>query len=322
MRKVGEYEVLETIGTGSFSKVKLVLHIPTNVFFVAKIVQKTNHRVETDIRLEISILRRLRHRNIVQLVEILESSNNYYIILEPVLGGDMCSLILSHERGLDEGLVAHLFFQLVAGLHACHQNGVAHRDLKPENLLLTGERVLKISDFGLSRLHAKSYFHAKAEEYAHTLTGTLAYVSPEVLDGSYDAFKADIWSLGCILYVMLTGQFPFGPANDACELGERIRDGKICEMPRSVSEGARGLTMWLLSRDPTSRPSLDEVATHRFLRQQVPMRSIMVLTKSRRAVILAPSAEEFSTAIPEGDEKLSHASSLRPQDMDCQYIVL
>lgn len=296
---VGEYEILETLGTGAFSKVKLVRHLPTNVYFVAKIIQKSNQQVETDVRLEISILRRLRHRNIVQLIEILESSNNYYIILEPVLGGDVCSLVLSQEGGLAEDFVANLFFQLVAGLRACHQNGVAHRDLKPENLLLTGEKVLKISDFGLSRLHKQSNFHAEAEEYAHTLTGTLAYVAPEVLDGNYDAFKADIWSIGCILYVMLTGQFPFGPTTDACELGERIKDGRVCEMPKSVSENARELTMWLLSRDPASRPSLDEVATHAFLRQHVPAKNIMALTRSRQAKILAPDPSEFSSAIPE-----------------------
>ncbi|CCD21423.1 Protein kinase domain [Trypanosoma vivax] len=299
MGRVGEYEVLETLGTGAFSKVKLVRHIPTSIFFVAKIIRKSSQSVETDVRLEISILRRLRHRNIVQLIEILESPNNYYIILEPVLGGDVCSLILSHESGLPEDMAAKLFFQLVVGIRACHQNGVAHRDLKPENLLLTNENILKISDFGLSRLHKQSHFQAKVDEYAHTLTGTLSYIAPEVFSGNYDAFKADIWSMGCILYVMLTGNFPFGPIIDASELQERIRKGTVCEMPKTVSENARQLTLWLMSHAPENRPSLDEVSQHSFLTDHIPVKNILSLTTSKYLAPLVLNPAEFSSEIPE-----------------------
>ncbi|KEG12172.1 putative protein kinase [Trypanosoma grayi] len=305
MGRVGEYEVLETLGSGAFSKVKKVRHIPTDVCFVAKIIPKTNQRVENDVRLEISILRRLKHRNIVQLVEILESPNNYYIILEPVLGGDVCRLILSQDGCLSEDIVATLFFQLVAGVRVCHQNGVAHRDLKPENLLLTEGSVLKISDFGLSRLHKQSNFRAELNEYAHTLTGTLAYVAPEVLGGTYDAFKADIWSMGCILYVLLTGCFPFGYTTDARELEERIKLGRICEMPKTVSKNARELTLWLMSRNPDDRPSLDQVALHPFLADHVPMRHIEALTRSTQPLPLAANPAEFSSEVPEEDRQAS-----------------
>ncbi|RNF00358.1 putative protein kinase [Trypanosoma rangeli] len=303
MGRVGEYEILETVGAGAFSKVKRVIHIPTGACFVAKIIPKHNQRVENDIRVEISILRRLRHRNIVQLVEILESPNNYYIILEPVLGGDVCNLIASQDGSLAEEVVAGLFFQLLAGVRACHQNGVAHRDLKPDNLLLTEDNVLKISDFGLSRLHKQSNFHAEIDEYAHTLTGTLAYVAPEVFGLTYDAFKADIWSMGCILYALLTSCFPFGHTADEREMEERIKMGRICKMPESVSEEAKKLTLWLMSRRPEDRPSLDQVALHPFLKRHIPMKHILALTRNRNAKPLMANPDDFSSEVHDEEKQ-------------------
>ena len=268
MGRVGEYEVGKVIANGAFSTVKLAVHEPTGKTYVAKILPKTNRDVENDIRVEISILRRVRHENVVQLIEILESPRNYYIILEPVMGGDLCALIMKTQNGLDEAAAAELFLQLLNGLHACHKNGVAHRDLKPENLLLTPENTLKISDFGLSRLHKVSKIQARDEEYANTLTGTLAYVAPEVLRGQYDAFKADIWSMGCILYVMLTCRFPFGAAQGR-ELEERIKAAQIIDLPPHVSAAAKDLTLRLLSVHPKDRPNLDEIAAHPFLAAQL-----------------------------------------------------
>ena len=209
MGRVGEYDMGRTIGAGANSKVKLVVHCVTKQPYVAKIIPKTNRDVETEIRVEISILRKVHHENVVQLIEILESPRNYYIILEPVLGGDLCSLVVNSQNGIEEGVAADIFSQILAGLYACHQKGAAHRDLKPENILLTVDGKAKISDFGLSRLHRQSNFNAQSHEYAETLTGTLAYVAPEVM-GQYDAFRADMWSLGCMLFVMLTCRFPFG----------------------------------------------------------------------------------------------------------------
>jgi serine/threonine protein kinase len=269
MGRVGEYEVGKVIANGAFSTVKVAVHEPTGKTYVAKILPKTNRDVENDIRVEISILRRVRHENVVQLIEILESPRNYYIILEPVMGGDLCALIMKTQNGVEEPLAANLFLQLLNGVHACHKNGVAHRDLKPENLLLTPESLtLKISDFGLSRLHKVSKIQARDEEYANTLTGTLAYVAPEVLLGQYDAFKADIWSMGCILYVMLTCRFPFGSAQGR-ELEEKIKAGDVIAMPAHVSPEARDLTLKLLAINPKDRPNLEEIAAHPFVSPQL-----------------------------------------------------
>jgi serine/threonine protein kinase len=274
MVRVGDYDLLETIGSGAFSKVKTVLHGPSQTNFVAKIVSKREGNVEKEVRLEIAILRRVVHPNVVRLIEILESANNYYIILEPVLGGDLCDLIMKDENvsGLPLAQVRRLFSQLVSGISACHAVGVAHRDLKPENLLITENGMhLKISDFGLSRLHRRSEGSALANEYAKTLTGTLAYVSPEVLVGRYDAFKADIWSMGCILYVMSTGRFPFGSAVGE-ELEQRIKTGVFEPMPNTTAGELRDLVAKMLVYEPDRRLPLEDIRAHPFLKEQEEIR--------------------------------------------------
>lgn len=305
MRRVGDYEILDVLGEGAYSKVMRVHHIPTGCVFVAKIIPKTNQQVENDVRLEISILRRLKHRNIVQLIEILESSNNYYIILEPVMGGDLCDVIMGMDSPLPEQDVAALLIQLVAGIHACHRNGVAHRDLKPENLLLGTDGTLKISDFGLSRLHRESNFQASTNEYSHTLTGTLAYVAPEVFEGSYDAFRADIWSLGCIAYVLLTQNFPFGSTNDPHALEERIRNGEPSAMPLFVSAEAKDLCRWLLSPRPEDRPTLDEVSQHEFFKKNLPREYLAAAMNRKTPIVQGANMNEFSSRVED-----AHPSSL------------
>lgn len=302
MVRVGEYELLNLIGEGAYSQVRRVRHIPSGGCFVAKIIRKTRESIAQDVRLEISILRRLRHRNIVQLIEILESSNNYYIILEPVLGGDLCDLITRLPEPLPEQDVAALLIQLVAGVRACHRNGVAHRDLKPENLLLTTSGVVKISDFGLSRLHT-SHFQANANEYAHTLTGTLAYVAPEVFEGQYDAFRADIWSMGCIAYVLLTQNFPFGSASDPVALEARIRNREVTPMPDHVSTEAKDLCLRLLSPRPEDRPSLDEIAQHTFFGKNLPSDYLSYTEGRRPQVVQDANAEEFSSRIRDDESQ-------------------
>eukprot|EP00758_Cryptobia_borreli_P005792 Tbor_TRINITY_DN4987_c8_g5::TRINITY_DN4987_c8_g5_i1::g.9821::m.9821 len=264
MPRIGEYELKETLASGAFAKVKLAIHCPTNIMYAAKIIPKTNRDVEKDIRTEIGVMRRLNHDNVVRLNEILESQNNYYIILEPALGGDLCSKVMANPNGLSEEECVRILFEILNGLKACHQNKVAHRDLKPENILFTDTGKVKITDFGLSRLHHTCANEANSAELANTLTGTPQYVAPEVLRGRYDAFKADLWSLGCIMYVMLTSRFPFGSANGK-ELERRILAGTYDPLRETIVKDARDLVAALLKVDPKERLPLDQIASHPFL---------------------------------------------------------
>ncbi|CAD2218395.1 protein kinase [Angomonas deanei] len=211
------------------------------------------------------------------------------------MGGDLCDLIMSLPETLPEKDVAALLIQLVSGLRACHTNGVAHRDLKPENLLLSITGVLKISDFGVSKLHRDDNSpHSNTDT---TLTGTLAYLAPEVFSGSYDAFKADIWAMGCILYVLLTHNFPFGSSSNPEALQQRICRGEVTRMPNYISAEAKDLCLWLLSPRPEDRPTLGEVARHAFLVFNIPSKYLIMLNNCTPAIVSNGSAYDFSSIL-------------------------
>lgn len=138
--------------------------------------------------------------------QVLASKTHVYMVLELVTGGELFDRIVASGR-LEEAAARVYFQQLVDGVSYCHERGVCHRDLKPENLLLDASGRLKISDFGLSCLP-----EAKGRSMAalRTTCGTPNYVAPEVLRGEgYDGRAADVWSVGCILYVLVAGSLPF-----------------------------------------------------------------------------------------------------------------
>jgi serine/threonine protein kinase len=266
MVKVGEYNIGEVVGQGTFSSVKMATHMKTGEKFVAKVVSReAGGSVDQDVRKEIHILRKVKHDNVVRLKEILMSQNNYYIILEPVLGGDLLELLVAkYSDGMPREHVRGIFAQIVSGVAQCHGVGVAHRDLKPENLLVTPDMKVKISDFGLSRLHKHSQHEAQSNEMSETVTGTLAYLPPEMLQGPYDAFKGDMWSMGCILYALTTGRFPFGSAIGPA-LEHRILSTPIDPLPSSVEPDVVDLIHGMLEKNPDRRLTLPQVAAHPFL---------------------------------------------------------
>mgnify|MGYP001566683420 FL=1 len=267
IHRVGDYSLKDTIGHGAHSQIRFCVHDPTQTEWVAKIVSKNNREVRQLVATESTVLRRIVHRNVVMMKEILETKNNYYLILEAVMGGDLVSKMNDYRDGMPEPVCAKYFSQIVAGLNQCHQLGVTHRDLKPDNILISTNDEVKISDFGLSRVHRQSRLQAEPNEMAKTLTGTLQYAAPEVLaQDNYDAFKADIWSLGCLLFVMLSGRFPFGGGDLSFnELQRRISGGQISRFPPDVAPETKQLILSMLSVDPAQRPTLDYIMAHPFM---------------------------------------------------------
>jgi len=142
MPKVGKYELGKTLGTGSFSKVKYATDSETGAVYAMKIVSKQlikEQQLETQLRKEISIMKMLKHDNLIELVEVLQTKSNIYMVLELVTGGELFGKIITEKR-FPEDTARKYFQQICSGLVYCHQNGVAHRDLKPENLLLGLEK--------------------------------------------------------------------------------------------------------------------------------------------------------------------------------------
>mmetsp|Transcript_20354 Transcript_20354/g.23463 ORF Transcript_20354/g.23463 Transcript_20354/m.23463 type:complete len:443 (+) Transcript_20354:202-1530(+) len=257
-KRVGKYELGRTLGSGSFSKVKLGVDDQGNQYAV-KIIDKEQlirEHMEEQLKREISIMRMLNHPNIVKLYDVLQTQNNIYLVLELVTGGELFDRIVSAKR-FDEDTGRKYFQQLVTALHYCHKQGIAHRDLKPENLLVDDKGNIKITDFGLANLQPLN----SPGHLMKTVCGTPNYVAPEVLkERGYNGPCADVWSCGVILFVMLAGYLPFDdPQLNA--LFAKIDKGEY-RMCKTFTDGVKDLVTKMLQVDPTKRPSLDAVIRH------------------------------------------------------------
>ncbi|XP_058760237.1 CBL-interacting serine/threonine-protein kinase 24 [Vicia villosa] len=253
-RKIGKYEVGRTIGEGTFAKVKFAKHSDTGESVAIKVMAKSTilkHRMVEQIKREISIMKIVRHPNIVRLHEVLASESKIYIILEFVMGGELYDQIVQQVK-LSENESRRYFQQLIDAVAHCHNKGVYHRDLKPENLLLDAFGNLKVSDFGLSALTKQG------DDLLHTTCGTPNYVAPEVLNNQgYDGAAADVWSCGVILYVLMAGYLPFEEA-DLPTLFRRISAAEfVC--PLWFSAGAKTLIHKILDPNPKTRVKIKEI---------------------------------------------------------------
>lgn len=253
-RKVGKYEVGKTIGEGNFAKVKFARNTETGESVAMKVLAKSTilkHKMVDQIKREISIMKIVRHPNIVRLHEVLASQTRIYIILELGTGGELFDKIV-HQRKLPENECRRYFQQLIDAVAHCHSKGVYHRDLKPENLLLDADGKLKVSDFGLSALPQQGV------GLLHTTCGTPNYVAPEVLrKQGYDGAAADVWSCGVILYVLMAGYLPFNEI-DLPTLYEKI-DAAEFSCPFWFPPEVKSLICKILNPNPKTRIQIEGI---------------------------------------------------------------
>ncbi|KAG5176021.1 kinase-like domain-containing protein [Tribonema minus] len=263
-KNVGEYLLTTRLGKGSFATVSLGQNRASGSLVAIKIIsrEQLNRKHTENLESEISILRNFRHPNMVELYDIKKTDNNIYLILEYCEGGDLQRFIKARGR-LREGTAQAFMTHLAAGLKFLWERSLIHRDLKPQNLLLaklpeslahtapaTGGLILKIADFGFAR-------HLEVASMAETLCGSPLYMAPEILEGRrYDA-KADLWSVGAILFEMVVGHPPFGGANHL-ELLRNIKSRSLV-VPEDVEIGVGCLEVlkMLLKRDPNKRASFE-----------------------------------------------------------------
>ncbi|XP_022885336.1 CBL-interacting protein kinase 23-like [Olea europaea var. sylvestris] len=212
---IGRYKLGRTLGEGSFVKVKFARNVETNENVAIKILNKEKvlkHKMIGQIKREISAMKLIRHPNVIRMYEAMANKMKIYIVMEFVTGGELFDKIVSQatKGGLKEDEARKYFQQLINAVDYCHSRGVGHRDLKPENLLLAANGVLKVSDFGLSALPQQ----AREDGLLHTTFGTPSYVAPEVINNKgYNGAKADLWSCGVILFVLMAGYLPFEGSN-------------------------------------------------------------------------------------------------------------
>mmetsp|Transcript_13066 Transcript_13066/g.32267 ORF Transcript_13066/g.32267 Transcript_13066/m.32267 type:complete len:793 (+) Transcript_13066:67-2445(+) len=265
--KVGPYLMFETIGSGAFGRVKVGVHEETGEQVAVKILEKSaiqKNSLTLQVRREVAIMKALRHRNIVNLHQVLTSATKIYMVMDLVRGGELFDKIAARgEGGVPEDEARGYFQQLVDGVHYCHRRGVYHRDLKPENLLVSEEGELKVTDFGLSTIRGGE----NTGDILQTQCGTPSYVAPEVIGKGvqgYSGQKVDTWACGIILFALLSGYLPFD-GEDINELFYHIQRSEI-DYPSWISPDAKDLIRRMLFKRPEKRYNLKEVKEHPWFR--------------------------------------------------------
>ncbi|KAJ6650115.1 MAP/microtubule affinity-regulating kinase 3 [Pseudolycoriella hygida] len=255
---IGKYKLLKTIGKGNFAKVKLAKHIPTGKEVAIKIIDKTQLNPGSLQKLfrEVRIMKMLDHPNIVKLFQVIETEKTLYLVMEYASGGEVFDYLVLHGR-MKEKEARAKFRQIVSAVQYCHQKRIIHRDLKAENLLLDSEMNIKIADFGFSNEFTPG---SKLD----TFCGSPPYAAPELFQGKkYDGPEVDVWSLGVILYTLVSGSLPFD-GTTLRELRERVLRGKY-RIPFYMSTDCENLLRKFLVLNPAKRASLETIMRDKWM---------------------------------------------------------
>uniref|UniRef100_A0A8C6TI81 non-specific serine/threonine protein kinase n=1 Tax=Neogobius melanostomus TaxID=47308 RepID=A0A8C6TI81_9GOBI len=258
---IGNYRLLKTIGKGNFAKVKLARHILTGREVAIKIIDKTQLN-PTSLQKDLFAHTIVCGVNLilfwatVQLFEVIETDKTLYLVMEYASGGEVFDYLVSHGR-MKEMEARAKFRQIVSAVHYCHTKNIVHRDLKAENLLLDADSNIKIADFGFSNEFTLG-------NKLDTFCGSPPYAAPELFQGKkYDGPEVDVWSLGVILYTLVSGSLPFDGQN-LKELRERVLRGKY-RVPFYMSTDCEAILRRFLVLNPTKRCTLEQVMKDKWI---------------------------------------------------------
>ncbi|KAJ3146162.1 Protein kinase [Geranomyces michiganensis] len=261
--KVGNYTLLETLGVGSFGKVKLAVHSHTGHKVALKIINR--RRIATmdmvgRVKREIQYLKLLRHPHIIKLYEVITTPTDIIMVME-YAGGELFNYIVNRGR-MSEDDARKFFQQIICAVEYCHRHKIVHRDLKPENVLLDDHDQVKIADFGLSNIMSDG-------EFLRTSCGSPNYAAPEVINGKlYAGSEVDVWSCGVILYVMLCGRLPFD--DDYIPALFKKINGGIFTLPSFLSTPVKQLLQAMLIVDPLKRATIAQIRQLEWFQKGLP----------------------------------------------------
>lgn len=261
--RIGNYQIVKTLGEGSFGKVKLAYHVTTGQKVALKIINKkvlAKSDMQGRIEREISYLRLLRHPHIIKLYDVIKSKDDIIMVIE-YAGNELFDYIVQRDK-MSEKEARRFFQQIISAVEYCHRHKIVHRDLKPENLLLDEHLNVKIADFGLSNIMTDGNF-------LKTSCGSPNYAAPEVISGKlYAGPEVDVWSSGVILYVMLCRRLPFDDENIPV-LFKNISNG-VYTLPKFLSPGAASLIKRMLIVNPLNRISILEIMQDEWFKVDLP----------------------------------------------------
>ncbi|XP_044503721.1 CBL-interacting protein kinase 2-like [Mangifera indica] len=309
------YEMGKLLGQGTFAKVHHARNLATGMSVAIKIIDKEKVLkvgMIDQIKREISVMRLVRHPNVVELYEVMASKTKIYFVMEYVKGGELFNKVAKGK--LKEDVARKYFQQLISAVDYCHSRGVCHRDIKPENLLLDDQGNLKVSDFGLSALAESKH----QDGLLHTTCGTPAYVAPEVINRKgYDGSKADVWSCGVVLYVLLAGYLPFHDSN-LMELYRKIGKAEF-KFPTWFSHEVRRLLSKILDPNPSTRISMAKIMANSWFHKGLEKR-VANETEGKELTPLDADAlftlnENNGTATTESKTELAKPSNLNAFDI-------
>jgi len=315
-----DYDIRETLGYGAFATVKMCVHRRTGQKYAIKVIDKKkfakqhhSHRPNA-LQDEVKILQRLAHRNVIKIFDVFETEDTLYLVLELVTGGDLFDAIVALKgKGYPEDKARNLFSQMLQAIAYLHRHNVVHRDLKPENILLTSKTddTIKLTDFGLSRIVGEGSF-------MQTLCGTPQYLAPEVLgkhaaassglnSEGYDK-SVDLWSLGVILYVLLSGAQPFPNSEDGRNVMAFVMEAKYSFPSKQwsgVSPSAVDLVKRLMCKDPQHRINIEQAMEHPWMKGESTIPDpVATPGRKRKVESPSPSAQESKKQflnVPQGN---------------------
>ncbi|XP_036427722.1 serine/threonine-protein kinase H1 [Colossoma macropomum] len=268
-RVTARYDIKALIGQGSFSHVVRVEHRHTRQPFAIKLLEVKGHEGRESCRAELEVLWRVCHANIIRLAEVFETSHRVYLVLELATGGELLERVVA-RGSFTETDATRALIMVSSGLRYIHALGIIHRDLKPENLLYYHpgqDSRLIITDFGLACWGSKSRTLGRGDWALRTLCGTPEYLAPEMVGRRPYGSAVDMWALGVISYILLSGSMPFDQRSRP-RLFKAILRGSYSfhgEPWSSVSNQAKDFIERLLSLNPEQRMTAEQALKHPWL---------------------------------------------------------
>ena len=263
---ISGFEILSKIGEDAYSQVYKVRRISNSRIYALKkvLIEKLSDKEKKNALNEIRILASLKDPNVISYKEAFfqEEDKALCLVMELADSGDLYQRIQRcrvRSVRLNESFLWSILIQVTQGLKALHDLGVFHRDLKSANVFLNKDGTVKLGDMNVSKV--------SKDGFLKTQTGTPYYASPEVWKESKYTNKSDIWSLGCLIYEAITLKTPF-VASDMLGLYEKVMDGKYQPIPKTYSKELSDLVELMLSDDPESRPSCDEILEFEFVKKR------------------------------------------------------